>query len=225
MSAATNRASPFSKAKLLLAASALTVAVVASFFCLRPSPPPPTTPGMLSREDSQQIARITRRAIWRTAFPDLSWQTIKLSPRSLLFVGTARIQQIEMLLTDKDVQVQIQSKFGPYFYWSHKQLQKSGRDAWEILNEGPSAVYVAKPYNGPESFGGNLSFGSSSSATVVGAQFARTPPAFPPPKKLPPRAPAPQAAPNFAEQPKPAPLSDSDFSASLSNHATLQRAR
>jgi hypothetical protein len=57
--------------------------------------------GNLSKQDSSEIVRAVRSSLWREAFPDFSWQTIKRAPRALWAVGTARISEISETFHDR----------------------------------------------------------------------------------------------------------------------------
>jgi len=50
--------------------------------------------GALSKEDQTQILRLVKRDLWRQSLPDLSWQTVKRTPRSLYHAATARIVEV-----------------------------------------------------------------------------------------------------------------------------------
>ena len=50
--------------------------------------------GGFSQEEFTGIVQAVRRDIWREAFPDSSWLTIKGAPRALWAVATARISEV-----------------------------------------------------------------------------------------------------------------------------------
>lgn len=189
------------KSNLLLVVGTVTVIGAVLLVWLHPRSSP-TIPGDLSREDFSRIQHVTHRDMWRRAFPNASWQTIKQSPRSLYRLATSRISQIHTRASKDSVEVQIGSRFGDCYYLLEKCRRDTGGWNWRVLGTGPlRLVSVFGPYRGPESFGRSLSFGAS----------AFEMPSLPSPHS--------QAL-ATANLP-----SGSEFSASLSNHAKLKLGR
>jgi len=91
-----------------------------------------------SPADFPRIREVTRRAMWRSAFPDFSLTTIKALPRWFHRLGTSHIRQLDVLPVGT-VRVQVQSSSGLYSYLVEK-YEKSGRWDWRVVKEGIGPV-------------------------------------------------------------------------------------
>jgi hypothetical protein len=70
---------------------------LAVFLVTRDSGPPVVVHGNVSAKDVAQIKSAVRRELWRDAFPNFSWATIKALPRSMRRVQKVRIVRISGL--------------------------------------------------------------------------------------------------------------------------------
>jgi hypothetical protein len=54
----------------------------------------PVVHGELTRSDVSAIVRVVKSDMWREAFPDFSWATVKRAPLALVWVLTARVSEV-----------------------------------------------------------------------------------------------------------------------------------
>jgi hypothetical protein len=120
------------KRKLVISvAGALFLSSVLAWFSRRSAASPEQE---FSSSDFWRISEVTRQRMWGTALPDFSLHTIKALPHWFRRLGTSRIRQIDVLHAG-NVQVQVQSSSGLYFYLLEK-YEKSGRFDWRVVKEG-----------------------------------------------------------------------------------------
>lgn len=158
----------------------LLVAFAAAILIWRSPAPPPKIMGTLSREDLVQIRKVVRNDMWQQAFPMVSWQTLKQSPRSLAQLITSRMVEIEVLAYTS-VQVHVKSRFGDRFYLINQHRNDRGWWEWTIRKQGPTPpVAVFRAYHGPSWFGQHKFSGSTGGLPAApGAESAiinRVPP-------------------------------------------------
>jgi hypothetical protein len=82
------------KEVIVIVVLALFGAGLAVFLLTRDTGPPVVVKGNFSAKDVAQIKSAVRRELWREAFPNFSWATIKASPRSVRRVTKLRIFRI-----------------------------------------------------------------------------------------------------------------------------------
>ena len=116
---------------------------------------PPVVQGAVSLDDVGRIQQAVKREMWRKAFPDGSWQTIKQTPRSLWLLKTHQVLEIDALNKDY-VQVKARTRVGDCFYI----LLRSGQESsWRVTRQGNHRfIFLAKAYQGPDSPAQPLSF-------------------------------------------------------------------
>lgn len=78
----------------------LTLAAIAGILLLRPSFRPAVN-GEASEQEVSEILRAVRQDMWKAAFPDHSWATIRRSPRALWAVMTARVFEVRRQFRDR----------------------------------------------------------------------------------------------------------------------------
>jgi len=74
--------------------------VVASLVWLS-APPGLVVHGDFSEQDVSQIVKAVKHDVWRTAFPDSSWSTIKSTPRALWAVAGVGIYEVSQTSKDR----------------------------------------------------------------------------------------------------------------------------
>jgi hypothetical protein len=77
----------------------LLVAGIGVFLLTRDTGPPVVVYGNFTTKDVAQIKSAVRREVWREAFPDFSWKTIKASPRSVRWALRRHLKSISGPLT------------------------------------------------------------------------------------------------------------------------------
>src|SRR5437899_82116 len=57
--------------------------------------------GDFSQQEVSQIVKAVKHDVWRTAFPDSSWSTLKGAPRALWAVAGVRIYEVSQTFKDR----------------------------------------------------------------------------------------------------------------------------
>jgi hypothetical protein len=108
----------------------------------------PIVRGAVSQDDVGRIQQAVKREMWRKAFPDGFWPTIKQSPRSLWLLKTQQVLEIDALKKDA-VQVKVRTRAGNYFYIL---IRSSEESPWQVTRQGNHRfIFLAKAYQGPDS--------------------------------------------------------------------------
>jgi hypothetical protein len=117
------------KRKLVIAGAGVLLFSSALVWLSRPSS---ASPGQeFSPADFTRIRQVIRQAVWRTALPDVSPNTIKALPHWFRRLGSSRIRQIAVAPAGA-VMVQVQSSSGTDCY-SLQKYQRSGRWDWRVV--------------------------------------------------------------------------------------------
>ena len=80
---------------IVISAVALLGAALVMFLLMRDTGPPVKVNGNFSAKDVAEIKSAVKRELWKEAFPNFSWNTIKALPRSIKRVVKVRVIRIE----------------------------------------------------------------------------------------------------------------------------------
>ena len=131
------------------------------------SRPSSASPGQeFSPADFTRIREVIRQSVWRTALPDFAPHTIRALPRWFRRLSSTRIQQIDVEEAGT-VTVQVQSSSGVDYY-SLQKYQKSGRWDWRIV---PFTIVIH--LNGP--WPGYRGFRVNGGFALLGGQISSEP--------------------------------------------------
>lgn len=78
----------------------LLVAAILTFFWRKPTI---SVHGNLSQQDISAIVATVRRDVWRQAFPDFSWMTLKRTPKAIWAVATSRVSEVTQTFENRAV--------------------------------------------------------------------------------------------------------------------------
>ncbi len=112
----------------------LLIAILVGFLIwIRPQSSP-TVVGVIPAEDCQHILQMIRRSMWRKAFPNFSWETVKQSPSSLYLMARTRVSHIEKLDATV-VQIRVTSPKGITYYVARSTSDAGPWRPWSLDGE------------------------------------------------------------------------------------------
>jgi hypothetical protein len=173
--------------------------------------------GAFSQNDVKEIQSVIRHDLWQRAFTRFS---IASSSKSLWSLATSRVKQIDVSPDNRGAMVVVHSALGDSVYQMRQASSKDGPAHWQISTVSPPGPWLKKW----ESYGtwARLPINGGLGLGLMGGKL---PPSFdiPPPHPSPPVSPPLEL---FGPHTPPASVhSAAQFSASLSNAATLQLRR
>ena len=101
--------------------------------------------GNLSKQEVSEIVAAVRHDVWREAFPDSSWRTIRRAPRALWAVSAVRFSEVNRIFENR---ARVKGRFR--LETKENGMLRAGSDSWEVKREKTGWIVRGRSLTSPQ---------------------------------------------------------------------------